>query len=438
MMKGTLQATTDLLNPTQTATNQPAKKTTDTASTKKNGSTQNAANNSNNAQPASATGDANTDLQTCQGLAQTASKCCTDPLSCISDSGSSAAAVAGGQGLTNYCNQMQQANLNGAGTNNQAASVCVNKYTTCMSTCATMAQRYSGQPSVAQAMNSRAESCRSLSSLVSQLTQQSSSNLNAAAGGLNCQQLTQAMPQSTGDQAQAQPQTANDPYGCLANPNSQACLQCAQHPGSPACLALTNANTVATGEADFASNDNKGAGDINLPDNADNFMPQMQAGEAGGTPPSVQTVPNNSGGGIPGQGASGGGSMPGGQAQLGGSGGRSPGSPGYTTDIDRGFRSASGGGGGYAPSSAGSNSYENTGYHGGRRPAGVDGGDGGGGMVGLDLKAYLPGGARDPRGRIGGRTRLAPDINGPFADMWKLISDRIQEKCRLGELYDCR
>lgn len=147
-----------------------------------------------------------------------------------------------------------------------------------------------------------------------------------------------------------------------------------------------------------------------------------------GEAPKVNTIANNSGGGIPGQGG-------GGQASLGGAPGKlgagAAGGAGYTTDIDQGFRSggyAAGGDGGSNDNGGGS------GFGGGRGLASV-----GGRMPasqGLDLKKYLPGGAL-AGARAGGMRAQSSEIHGRFVDIWSRISERFLEKCKLGELTGC-
>jgi hypothetical protein len=53
--------------------------------------------------------------------------------------------------------------------------------------------------------------------------------------------------------------------------------------------------------------------------------------------------------------------------------------------------------------------------------------------LGMDLKKYLPG--VDP-GRISLNGRSA-EINGKGVDLFKKISDKLKEKCKLQILFDC-
>jgi hypothetical protein len=100
-------------------------------------------------------------------------------------------------------------------------------------------------------------------------------------------------------------------------------------------------------------------------------------------------------------------------------------------------RFRSGGSGGYSYAS-GANTGPDGGeaHHGrggtGRGPAGDDGG-----MTGLDLRKYLPGGALDPERRAGGLRPASRETNGPGVDIFERITRRMQEKCRLGYLLGC-
>lgn len=389
--------------PTATAANNPA-----------------ASNQGVTATTTQASGDPSQDVRTCQSLMQTAIRVCTDPSASAND------AVASAGGLNNYCQQMRDAGYNNGVQNNSAASTCIQKYGSCMSTCNAMASTYANQPALAQTLQGNANTCRSLASKVSEMTAQSTNSLNAASGGINCDQMAQAAPQSapSADQAQAAANAV-----CSQNPNSVAC-QSAQVAANQASQGQASAareqgtigfETKTEAPVTFALPDQSG-----LPGTG--FQGNGGAG-ANSEVPTVKTIANNSGGGIPG----GGGSQP---ASLGGgnsSGGAQPGSPGYTTDISQGLRS----GGGYTQPSGSNQQADSSsgfgGYGGGRVPS-----NDGSGYRNLDLKQYLPGGSRAPGGRTAaGMMGGANHIHGRFVDIWSRISERFQEKCRLGELLGC-
>jgi|GEM_PF-5492971 len=384
---------------------------------------------------------AQNDLSSCQGEQQNAQTCCTRPDSCV---GGTAGSMTAG-GLQAYCQQMAAAGNTGATASNNAAANCHNRHTSCQNTCEQMITKYQSLVSscgscsslsiytqTLNQLNQAKNTCAGYASLVRTLGTQAVNSANGQGSGNICQQMSQASPQSTpgssgGQDPTSQSTNSNDPYGCQQNPNSAGCQQCATNPNSPACRALAYEKEVK-GEASFSADTkeptSKGndfnvsdpSGSTNYAGNAEDFKP---ASVKNGT------IANNAGGGIPG----GGGGAP---AQLGGArGGGSPGSPGYTTDVLQGFNGA----GGYSAAAgqdAGTNG-DGAGYGqgGGRIPA-TD-------QNGVDLRRFLPGGDKDPlRRKVGGVDLYAGQINGKFVNIWNRISDRMQEKCRLGELIGCQ
>jgi len=259
--------------------------------------------------------------------------------------------------------------------------------------------------------------------------------------GMLTQTAQGALTQYLGDKlAPKAPSLPNTQYDCLTNPGSAACQDCARYPNSPSCSALANAGRENQGTASFASTTNEhsldefnvGQGMANSTDPL-NFGPASMPSQSAGL---IQRPANNSGGGIPGGDSGGGGAA---SAKLDPARKSSPGSPGYPTDIDQGLR----GGGGFANSAGGAPNGATLASAGGQQVAQTRGSQAQGAargpasMKGLDLKSYLPGGANDPsRGRMMSPTQS--EIHGPGVDIWNRISIRIQEKCRLGLLYDCR
>jgi hypothetical protein len=69
---------------------------------------------------------------------------------------------------------------------------------------------------------------------------------------------------------------------------------------------------------------------------------------------------------------------------------------------------------------------------GGRKLASVTGLAGGP----IDLKQYLPGGVRDPYGRVGGNCPSC-QRHGQSEDLFKIITAKFSEKCKLGLLLQC-
>lgn len=101
---------------------------------------------------------------------------------------------------------------------------------------------------------------------------------------------------------------------------------------------------------------------------------------------------------------------------------------GYSTDILKGERS-----GGYS-SMGGSLKPTNTGGFSGYG-AGDSTNDGG--YTGLDLKQYLPGGAKDPTRKLAAAADPHPDIGSKYTDIFKRISDRFKIVCSMNRLRDC-
>jgi hypothetical protein len=137
-------------------------------------------------------------------------------------------------------------------------------------------------------------------------------------------------------------------------------------------------------------------------------------------------VANNSGGAIPKSDASNGGARIDPKTHK-----RLP--AGTNTDVLQGTMSVSGGytqpGGGSGLDFNNASAFRRAARNGGSTNPGSQ-------VVGLDLKQFLPGGSRDPyRGIAGMASRN--EINGKGEDIFRLISNKITEKCRLGILWSC-
>lgn len=306
-----------------------------------------------------------------------------------------------------------------------------------------MASTYGGSE-----FSDNARKCGDLSSQLAVIGQQGMNMSGASTGGDICSQVSQAQPQNAGggsgggngggasnDPYNQQANNPNDPYGCQTNPSSPACIQCTNDPTNPMCKGLMD-NKIAEGQAGFGGPEGgPSPNDFNVGNLADagglndSFMGAgLQSASAGAAIPN-KTVPNNSGGALPGEGG-------GSTAKLdspsrGGGGGR----PSVNTNIEQGFRSGGGGGFAYASgSNTGTDPGGGGGYQGrgGRGPSSDDGG-----MTGLDLRKYLPGGSLAPGRRMGGIQPASQEINGPGVDIFERITRRMHEKCRLGYLLGC-
>lgn len=370
----------------------------------------------------SPSGNINADFATCNQLARAAIECCNNPSTCTDP-----AELNSGSGVKDSCSAMQSSGLNDASGSQSAINACFQRFTACSETCNSFASNYADN---ASQFTSTAANCRSLSSRIKSMNENSSNSLSAAKAGNNCSGMSSAQPQNAS--GSDKPQSKSDPFGCQQNPSSQSCQQCSANANSAACQSALAAQGKPTelGQAGFGTPANNNKGAFNLADNSDTSLsPLSYGGGQGGAPPQVKPISNNSGGGIPGAGGGGGG------ASLGGAGGKrggggGPAASGQVTDIDQGFRSGGysqtggAGGGGAGLDTSGAESF------GKRGPASAGG---------LDLKQYLPGGARDPKAGFGAGGLRPPgtEIHGKHVDMWARITDRMREKCKIGELYGC-
>ena len=347
--------------------------------------------------------------------AQTAAiQCCTNPSSCVDNY--TAASSTPTSSIKNSCNQNHDLGNAAAQSNTQAASECTVKYTTCDNTC------------TSAGLSEKAASCRGLSSYASQYASLGASNYDVAAQSLNCQDAASASPSSgsgsnssSSDSKMSTASTAAAADACTSNPNTPGCGQASVQASANA-DALAKLSAANTAEANYNVGDSGGANT-----NA-GYVPA--GGSAGANSPSVKAIANNTGGGIPG--GSGAGNKVGGILGGNGGGGLFGGVAGSgIADIDRGLRS-----GGYSnpagteeekPDPAGGFS----GYGPGRDPASGEGGR-------LDLKQYLPGGrlAADTL-RAAAMQWRSLGIHPYYVDLWSRISEKMQLKCKLGELLDC-
>lgn len=406
---------------------QPRPKSTDPKSSQpKNGGNSDQAGNSGQSE---VTGDPGQ----CEALKRSAVSCCSNPDSCLTSAERDEVSAAMTQvSLASQQAQQQQGNaLNSLGStsssSNAAASnanaiyarACFRAKSSCVDTCKAASQQNSQAAGNLNTCNRL-----SASTFATQSTNLAGNSGQAAGAAQQAQAQSAADPYSQNPMMGGNPA---DPYGCMQNPTSPACVQCVQNPNNPGCQALSQANALARGEGGFSSYQGGKDSKFNLADNADAYVPEPAFGGEGGTPPTVGTVANNAGGGIPG---SGGGTQP---ASLGAakkSGGQAAGNSSLT-DLEQGFRS-----GGYSQPVGGAEGD-------GSGQGGGGGGFGGGrGLASeesgtIDLKAYLPGGQLDPNARLGGMRPFGNQIHGKFVDIWNRISDRMREKCRAGKLTGC-
>lgn len=367
------------------------------------------------------TGNAEQDKQNCSALAQDAIRSCMQTTSASYQQGPAA-----GQSMAEYCAQMRSTGQNSYSANSNASGICYQKMTSCVNQCQSMQNNYSGD--TAQFFQGQKESCQALSSRVQLLANQGFDSKVASSAGTNCDSLSQAMPQSGGSSPQS-----NSSNGNFSSSNS-ASDPCSSNPESSACQAQKLGKSQS-GEAGFENNqatkeDGSGFNLNSEPSLNTSFSGNSKGAES--SPIKVGTVANNSGGGIPQGNEAGSARMNNGKAAA-----RT--SPGYSTDVLQGLSSPSG----YSAASAGPGESDDGGggsygggYNGGRDPSSLPD------TSGLDLKRYLPGGDKNPfRHGLGGFTGLdlySRQILGKHVNIWERISVRMQEKCQLGQLLDCR
>jgi hypothetical protein len=273
-------------------------------------------------------------------------------------------------------------------------------------------------------MQSAAIACQALDTNVRLAGQQGMNYNNNSAYSQYCNTHTQSMPNSGGGGGGG----GGSPSGM--SPQSQMATEQAAKAAAAAQQAKEEAEALKKAKAGFEGLDDNQPGGFNVGNSNASQSGYMGNGEVNpniakikGSGGQQGTVANNTGGQIPGQGGDSAG------AKLGGGRGGSPGAPGYTTDVLNGFKGAS------ALNTAGGSTEAKeeeggfTGYGNGRTPAEET----------VDLRQYLPGGRRDPGAKLGGGFRpLSAQIHGPHVNVWQRITMRFLEKCRLGQLIDCR
>ncbi len=395
--------------------------------------------------PGPAQYEAQNDINACASAQSQASRCCGNPQACTGSLAygdqqrlqqminATNQAPPSGQGLTEYCAQMNSLTSNGRGINNMFSSICSSNQGSCTSTCGGLVSKYqslmascSGCAAAgvySQAYNtlmSYQSSCASLSGRAQQIAMQANANMNSGAYANACssiaspQGLSGGIPEVPKGGAGDRLAGGNGLGDCDVNPNPAVCRQL-----------KVSQSTDPAGTAGFGAAKKEDKPTFNLPDGRD--IPVGNGFAKNGVEPQSVTnkmIPNNSGGGIPGSG----GTNP---ASLGANPkGASPGSPGYETDIYQGMLA-----GGYSqPGPMPSMDGYNPRQRGGARRG--DGSDPSNPMVGMDLKQFLPGGSLDPNRKIAGVGR-GSQINPKEENIWRIISNKINEKCRLGVLWRC-
>lgn len=386
---------------------------------------------------------ASADINTCQQLQAKAVDCCTNPLSCASNSDQQSIRQLGqyaqngdNQGLADYCRQMQDLGDSSGSINSRLGAICTNNYYACTNSCASLQQKYQSYLascsncesysvfSLALAtLNSYSNTCSGLQGRANSLSRAGLSTASNSAYGDYCSQMASVSPMMPSSLSKAKPSsTAVDVSACARNPNAPGCAS--------APSATAQAQAIAQGQAGFQSVGKSSKGRFNFGDLADSAASVINSLRGGDPAPTANVKPVPNGGG--GFGAIGAGGSA--RADLGPNARRNPtaaASAGNVTDVEQGLRT-----GGYS------------------QPVGSTSGEGGsvaaygdvnkknldpqhGGYMGMDLKQYLPGGSRDPGRRLAGASAHS-QINVKEEDIWRRISIKIDEKCKLGLLWRCR
>ena len=394
---------------------------------------------------AAAQAQASADLSACMA-AQSKASAASNPTASAQDVQDLQALQQSGDsgGLQAYCQEMASAGNSNSSINGSLGATCTTSQVSCSSTCASLAQKYSSlidactdcesysiYTSTYQSLSSAQSSCDGLASRCDTLTRQGL-QAGSSAYGDYCNQNSAAMPTNmSGANAMG---AANGAFGgaggangdCPPNATRAECQARAQQ------AEAASAATQSRGETSFQSASASGAQKFALPAVDTSLADASPVGGQGppGAAPEVKPIPNNSGGGVGGAGGSSSASLgsasPSSVARAGGGSGFA------STDIDHGLSS-----GGYsAPAGTAQPSLIERGLASLRRSRGSES-DGSGFFTGLDLKQYLPGGSRDPSRRLAG-AGFRSEINAKEEDIWRRISNKMIEKCRLGVLWQCR
>lgn len=357
--------------------------------------------------------DDSADFVNCTAAAQQASNCCNNPSSCQGGVANAFSLGSDGGGISQAFQQAGAAGQQAANVGYKAAQICYQSIRSCNDTCTAGAKK---KGSSADAMTASANSCNGLSGMMRQLATNAQNNFQAQSLGQNGANLASAMPQSLDNSAY----NPNNPYQQNAAATAAAAAAMQAQKGGDGFQAGAQAakNGFDTGNLGDKVNPqtqfaipNNGAVD---PNQMANMMNQNNVApiQSGG----------GSSGGLPGSDTAG--SQ---KAKLPPPSGGYYGGKSLAGEIDA---NALRGGGGYTPPSAGGPS----GVQVASGPA-VDPRDPAS-EGGIDLRQYLPGGRRDGT-RTGGYHTTSNEIAGQFTDLWKKISLRMQEKCRLGILLGC-
>ncbi len=318
------------------------------------------------------------------------------------------------QGMKEACGAMSTAGYFGGGLNAATAAKCNSTRNECSSICSAELAANPNSVKLKEYIKTCDEDFKNKAIAMSAQVLPMAAAVKAAE---MCKDMVAAQDNFTNDKL---PETNVD----CSNPvyaSSPSCDRCkgpnAQY--DPLCrTAQKPLATGLTGSGSASPMGTAGATDVG----ADPYDSSDQANYGGGA---VEAASAKAIGGGSGGGAFGGGSAAAGSGDGGGGGGAGA---GHDTDVLRGER----GGGGYASAmgynSGGGFSGYGTGANGDRKDPK------------FDLKAFLPGGKKDPRRNVAGMggAALAPDIGPASGNIFFRISTRVKNLCSKNRMMDCR
>jgi hypothetical protein len=419
------------------------------------------------------------DLAQCKSYQSKAQDCCSHPETCggttqsaqraqLDKLASDAAANGDQASLTNVCGQAYQAGFTGSNLTNDYAGICSTQHNACETACAQLSDKWnaflttcSGNCDSASVtdlisqLGTNQQACSALSASEDTLKQAALSTASNAGVAAYCAQV------ATGDPAAAANALLNQndmsaataslnsalpgsglPVGsseCGSIGNIQGCLNCQQHPEFPSCGGSSSvasiassgsqdvsagAGTEGTGGSNTSSNEaNSSAMHINPADYAS--LANSQAPALGG----IRIASNARA--LPIEGGGGGSAFPplnpGNVSSALLAKARAIASIEMKTDILKGER----GGSAFAYKST-------TGYESMMKPAAASPSHASTdkNYRGLDLKDFLPGGSRDPRGLAGLNSRSS-EIGPAGADLFERMSIKFKTLCATQRLLDC-
>ena len=421
------------------------------------------AENNNNPPSYSSISAMESEIKACQAQVSESIDCCNNPLSCVSGSdkktssdlqtmqllgGTLSGAVSAGKSRTEICKIYKNVSYAMAAANTAVAGICGKKKSQCNDVCGGVKEEIKNLISQCQAsgnkascggelkrmnasLNSQINKCNSLSDQIILSGLEATNNVGAGQAAAMCEEASKgdyanAMKEPTLTPLEGLNTDCNNPF----NASNPICRFDCKRPGAqndPLCQNFyTNSPTDQKEKIDFENKRNgegstatdvglrledEGGGDLFH----QNIKPQssntLAVGSRGGGGPSL------------GGGTTGGSGGPG----QSGKANRSK-STGYDTNILKGARNQSGYSRNYRSAR---NSNRNRIGYGSRRRAKIS-------QEKLDLKQFLPGGTKAPKRGLA--SILSPqqrEIAPRHTEIWKRISDRYQEYCRMGVLEGC-